>query len=122
MKVSLHYFIAVVWLVNGLYCKVLGQVPRHEQIVGRILGQTHSHTLTLLIGISEIVMAVWILSKFKARFNALVQISIVGIMNVIEFYLVPDLLLWGKWNAVFALGFMAMVGINEWGKSLFSSK
>jgi hypothetical protein len=30
--------IALVWLANGLLCKVLGLVPRHEAIVARILG------------------------------------------------------------------------------------
>lgn len=62
---ALSMLIALVWLMNGLFCKVLNWVPRHEQIVARILGETHSRTFTLLIGISEIVMTVWILSKFK---------------------------------------------------------
>ena len=36
----LHYLIAAVWLANGLFCKVLNLVPRHQQIVARILGKT----------------------------------------------------------------------------------
>ena len=32
------FLIAGVWLVFGLYCKVLNQVPRHEEIVAQILG------------------------------------------------------------------------------------
>jgi hypothetical protein len=27
--------LVLVWGVNGLWCKVLGQVPRHEQIVAQ---------------------------------------------------------------------------------------
>ncbi|CAH0172766.1 hypothetical protein SRABI27_01641 [Pedobacter sp. Bi27] len=105
-------FIALVWLVNGLLCKVLGLVPRHEQIVARILTPTYSHTFTILIGISEIVMAIWILSNFKTKLNALVQIVIVATMNTIEFILAPDLLLWGKFNSLFAFMFILVVFIN----------
>ncbi len=35
----LTYAIASVWLVNGLFCKVLNWVPRHQFIVARILGK-----------------------------------------------------------------------------------
>ena len=105
-------FIALVWLANGLLCKVLGLVPRHEQIVARILTPTYSHTFTILIGISEIVMAIWILSNFKTKLNALVQIVIVATMNTIEFILAPDLLLWGKFNSLFAFIFILVVFIN----------
>jgi len=52
----LNYFIATVWIANGLFCKVLNLVPRHQQIVARILGDDYSRLLTLLIGLSEIGM------------------------------------------------------------------
>jgi uncharacterized membrane protein YphA (DoxX/SURF4 family) len=109
----LTYCIAFVWLANGLFCKVLNLVPRHQEIVARILGSEHSRVLTFLIGCSEIIMALWILSKIKTRFNALTQIAIVAIMNTLEFMLVPDLLLWGKFNATFAFLFIALVFVNE---------
>ncbi|QXU41071.1 DoxX-like family protein [Pedobacter sp. D749] len=108
----LIWFIALVWLANGLFCKVLGLVPRHEQIVARILTSTYSHSLTILIGISEIVMAIWILSRFKTRLNAIVQIVVIATMNVIEFIFAPDLLLWGKFNSLFAFIFILIVFIN----------
>jgi hypothetical protein len=112
-QLSITLFISLVWLTNGLFCKVLNLVPRHEEIVARILGQEHSRTITVLIGISEIVMAVWILSRYKSRLNAILQIVIVGVMNVLEFILVPELLLWGKMNAVFAFIFILLVYCNE---------
>jgi len=40
-------------------------VTRHKEIVARILGNDYSRFLTILIGLSEILMAVWILSRFK---------------------------------------------------------
>jgi uncharacterized membrane protein YphA (DoxX/SURF4 family) len=109
----LNVLIALVWLVNGLYCKVLGYVPRHEEIVARILGAEYSSILIILIGISEIVMAAWIISGYKSRLNAALQIFIVLLMNLIEFIFASDLLLWGKMNIVFALLFVLIVYYNE---------
>jgi len=109
----LTYFIAAIWVANGLFCKVLNLVPRHEQIVARILGDDHSRLLTILIGLSEIMMAVWIVSGYKTRLNAIVQIVVVATMNALEFVLVPDLLLWGKFNSLFAFIFILVVYFNE---------
>ena len=103
------YSIALVWLVNGLLCKVLNLVPRHEQIVARILGDEFSRELTLMIGLSEVGMAIWFLSGIKQRFNIIAQIGIVLVMNILEFFLVPDLLLWGKLNLFIALLFVISV-------------
>src|SRR5258705_5486250 len=105
----LNYFIAAVWLINGLFCKVLNLVPRHQQIVARILGSEHARLLTFLIGLSEIVMAIWILSNVKTRLNTIAQILVIAAMNTLEFFLVPDLLLWGRANAVFAFIFIIII-------------
>ncbi len=107
------YCIAAVWLANGLFCKVLNLVPRHQLIVGQILGEQNSKTVTVLIGISEIIMAIWIVSGYKSRLNANVQILVVATMNIIEFIVVPDLLLLGKLNSFFALLFILVVYLNE---------
>jgi hypothetical protein len=107
------YFIAAVWMANGLFCKILNLVPRHEQIVAKILGNEYSRLLTVLIGLAEIIMAVWILSLFKTRLNALTQIIVVALMNSIEFFIAPELLLWGKANAFFALVFIVIIYCNE---------
>lgn len=109
----LSFLIATVWIANGLFCKVLNLVPRHQEIIGRILGNEYAGLFTKIIGSSEILMAVWIISGIKTRLNAMTQISIVAIMNVIEFLLVPDLLLWGKANSMFALLFILVTYYNE---------
>jgi hypothetical protein len=109
----LTLLISVVWLANGLFCKVLNLVPRQEQIVARILGEDYSRPLTFLIGLSEVLMAIWVLSKFKSKLNAITQILIVVTMNTLEFILVPDLLLWGRLNSLFALLFIGLVYYNE---------
>jgi hypothetical protein len=109
----LTYSIATIWLANGLFCKVLNLVPRHQQIVAKILGNEHSRLLTIVIGCSEIFMVIWILSNIKSRLNALIQIIIIATMNTLEFILVPELLLWGKVNAIFAFILILSVYFNE---------
>ena len=102
-----------VWLVNGLLCKVLNLVPRHQQIVADILGHQHARLFTLLIGLSEIMMSIWVLSKYKSKVNAIFQMIIVATMNLLEFILVPELLMWGKMNSLFAFVFICIVWYNE---------
>lgn len=114
----LTYCIAMVWMANGLFCKVLNLVPRHEQIVARILGETYARPLTLAIGLAEIGMAIWVLSRIKPRLNAVIQMAVVATMNTLEFFMVPDLLLWGKLNAFFAFLFVLLIYYHEfhWNK------
>jgi hypothetical protein len=109
----LNYSISTVWIANGLFCKVLDLVPRHRQIVASILGEDLSKPLTILIGLSEIGMAIWIISRRWTKLNAVLQILIIATMNVLEFSLVPDLLLWGKANALFAFMFILLIYYNE---------
>ena len=106
---GLQYLIASIWIINGLYCKILNLVPRHQQIVERILITEHARAITIIIGLLETGMALWIVSSFKRKLNALTQIVVVITMNMLEFFLAPDLLLWGKTNAVFALMFVAII-------------
>lgn len=107
------YFIAAVWIANGLFCKVLNLVPRHEEIVAKILQTYYSRQLVVIIGLLEIAMAICILSGYKTKINAIVQIVIVATMNTLEYFLAPDLLLWGKLNSFFAFVFIAVVYFNE---------
>lgn len=109
----INVLIAAVWLVNGLLCKVLNLVPRHQEIVKEILSTEYAGLLTILIGIAEVVMTVWILSNYKPKWNAVIQIVIIAVMNIIEFTMVPHLLLWGRLNIVFAAMFIALIYFNE---------
>lgn len=109
IPVVLNYLIASVWLANGLFCKVLGLVPRHEQIVGRILGQTWAHPLTIAIGCSEIMVAVAVATRRYVKQVTFFQMAIIGTMNILEFTLAPDLLLHGKMNIVFAFSFIGFL-------------
>lgn len=102
-------FMSLVWLVNGIFGKVLHVMPRHREIVGKILGDTFATEITIIIGVGEVILALWIFSRYLPRLSAITQIILVGTMNIIEFILVPDLLLWGKFNAMFAAIYILFV-------------
>jgi len=109
----INWLIALIWFINGLICKVLNFVPRHEAIVANILGESFSRPLTILIGLAELLMAIWIVSGIKPKWNAITQITVIGTMNILEFFLALDLLLWGRLNLYFALGLMLGIYLNE---------
>ncbi|MFN3664951.1 MAG: DoxX-like family protein [Sediminibacterium sp.] len=109
----LTFIIAFVWLINGLFCKVLNLVPRHEQIVARILGRKYSKQLTIIIGIAEILIAVIVLIKCKTKMNAVMQMLIIASMNIVEFIVAPDLLLWGRANIILAFMLIWLIYYNE---------
>src|SRR5258708_22694678 len=98
--------IAAPWLINGLFCKLLNLVPRHQLIVSRILGETNAPMATRTIGFLEILMFAWVLSGIQSRTCALTQIVLVATMNIIEFILAPDLLLFGRINIIVACIFI----------------
>lgn len=108
----IDFTLAGVWLTMGLYCKVLGQVPRHEAIVGEILGADNAVWLTPLIGFGEMCLAVWIATGYHRKVSAAIQILLVIAMNILEFTLAVDHLLWGPLNFIFALLFCALVYCN----------
>src|SRR5688572_30230813 len=110
----LNFFIAAVWLANGLFCKVLNLVPRHQEIVARIVGDGQAVLLTKAIGFAEMAMAFWVLSGYLARLNAIIQFTVIATMNVLEFIWVPDLLLWGRFNILFAFLFMLLILYNQY--------
>jgi len=113
LSTVLRILISLVWLINGLFCKVVDLVPRHQSIVARILGTEHAGLLTKTIGFLEIGMFVWVLSGFKSRLCVIFQIIAVLSMNILEFWLAPDLLLFGKLNLLVAFTFTLILVIYE---------
>jgi uncharacterized membrane protein YphA (DoxX/SURF4 family) len=113
LYVVLTWSFATVWAVNGLYCKILDGVPRHRAIVERILGVSYAGFFTRLIGVGEVLMAIWIVSGRWSRGSAIAQVVLVGIMNAMEFFMAPDLLLFGRINAVVACCYMVIVYLTE---------
>lgn len=113
LYLTLRIFFGGVWFVNGLYCKVLGMVPRHGEIVAKILGEDWAAWALPAIGVGEMVLALLVWSGFRPKLLAAAQIALVLAMNVMESFLAPELLLWGRWNAAFALAFCVLIFANE---------
>lgn len=84
---------ALVWLAFGLLAKVLDGVPRHRAIVARVVGSEWAGTLTLLVGVAEVLLAVWILSRRFPRWCAAAQTALLVSMNTLELWKARDLLL-----------------------------
>ena len=58
-------------------------------------------------------MTVWILSNYKSKLSAVLQMAVVAVMNVLELLFVPHLLLWGKMNMIYAFIFIVLIYFNE---------
>jgi uncharacterized membrane protein YphA (DoxX/SURF4 family) len=89
-------FVASVWLLHGLFNKLLHGSPRHLQIVQSVPGLSGAageHVLTA-VGFLEVGLAVWVLSGVAARACAAVQTIFLLSMNVIELTVARPLLLW----------------------------
>jgi hypothetical protein len=74
--------IALVWLYQGLWCKLLGRVPRHQQILERasLLGLA-AHRALLALGGLECLLAVWVLSGLKPQSAAIAETALLLSMN-----------------------------------------
>lgn len=109
LNTLINIFIASVWFLSGLLYKILLISPRHQLIVGKILGSEYAEIFTFLIGISEVLLALWILWGRLPRWTAIFQMLIIAVMNLLEFFLASEFLLWGRWNILFAFFFILFI-------------
>ena len=84
---------ASVWILFGLVFKVLNVVPRHQIIVATVLGDAVAGPVTLVIGVAETAMGIWILSRWRPRTCALAQTIAIVSMNALELTLAKEHLL-----------------------------
>src|SRR5579864_4353356 len=75
--------IAMVWLYQGLWCKVLGGVPRQEAVISTVpfLGTSQVRAAFIALGLVECGLALWVLSGQRMRQAAIVQIALLAAMN-----------------------------------------
>lgn len=75
--------IALVWLYQGLWCKLLGGVPRHEAVVGAVpfIGPAAARGVLIVLGLAECCIAVWVLSGKRMRDAAITQTVLLIVMN-----------------------------------------
>ncbi len=93
IRVWLGVGIGSVWVFHGLYSKLLHGVPRHQLIVGRVLGEGWAAPVTLTVGIGEVLLGLWIFSGRARRSCALLQTAALVSMNALEIALARDLLI-----------------------------
>jgi hypothetical protein len=108
--VTLRYAVAAVWLVHGLYNKLLGGSPRHLAIVQTVPGlegTTGVYALTA-VGVFEVALAVWIVSRKAPRACAAVQTMALLSMNVVELTYARHLLLWPAGLLPLNIAFLAL--------------
>ncbi|MFO1460517.1 MAG: DoxX-like family protein [Verrucomicrobiota bacterium] len=98
-----------VWIFHGLWSKVLGRIPRHEMIVGRILGESVAAPATILIGLGEIGLGIWVISGRHRRACAALQTLALVSMNTLEILLARDLLISAPGMVVLNLCFVILI-------------
>jgi uncharacterized membrane protein YphA (DoxX/SURF4 family) len=75
--------IALVWLYEGLWCKILGGVPRQAEVLAAapFIGPAAARLALIALGLAECGIAVWVLSGRRMRQAALVQTVLLILMN-----------------------------------------
>ena len=103
--------IASVWVFHGLYSKILNGIPRHRQIVSRVLGERFAGPATKFIGAMEVLMGLWILSGFERTLCAAVQTVGLFAMNALEIRFARDVLISPIGMVLLNLGFVCVIWI-----------
>ena len=75
--------IAMVWLYQGLWCKLLGRSEEQASIISAapFIGAAASRAFSVTLGLVECGIAIWVLSARRMRQAALVQTALLLAMN-----------------------------------------
>ncbi|HEY7216312.1 MAG TPA: DUF3419 family protein [Thermoanaerobaculia bacterium] len=75
--------VALVWLYQGLWCKLLGRCPGHRAIVEAVPGLSGRTGSIVLAGLGtiEVGLALWVLSGWRPRWAAAAQTLLLVGMN-----------------------------------------
>jgi uncharacterized membrane protein YphA (DoxX/SURF4 family) len=106
----LTLLVASVWLIHGLYNKLLHGSTRHLAIVQSVPwfgGSTGEHTL-MAVGLLETGIGLWVLVGSAPRLCAAVQTVLLPTMNVVELTFARHLLLWPAGLLPLNLAFLAL--------------
>jgi hypothetical protein len=75
--------VALVWLYQGLWCKLLARCPSHAVIVSPLpppIGGAAALLLPIL-GAIELMFALWVASAWRSRLAAMAQTTLLILMN-----------------------------------------
>ncbi|MGD0098513.1 MAG: DoxX-like family protein [Terracidiphilus sp.] len=88
--------IALVWLYQGLWCKVLVGVPHHRAVISAVpfIGSASATIALMVLGLFECGIAAWILHGRWMRQAAILQTALLVAMNasglIWAWSLIPD--------------------------------
>lgn len=79
----IHLAVAMVWLYEGLWCKLLNGEPRQMQVVAAVprYGPAIGDTFLKALGVVEVALAGWILSGATPLLCAAVQTILLIALN-----------------------------------------
>jgi hypothetical protein len=79
----IHVAVAAVWLYEGLWAKLLGREPNQARVVGAVpqLGARFGGSFLQMLGIVEVVLALWVLSRLAPVVCALAQTVLLVALN-----------------------------------------
>ena len=96
-------------MFHGLYSKIFDGIPRHRLIVVRVLGEGTARPASIVIGVLEVLLGIWVFSGRKRRACALVQTLAIASMNTLEILLARDLLISASGMVALNLAFLSLV-------------
>jgi hypothetical protein len=75
--------IAAVWLYEGLWCKVLGRERHQMKVVEAVptLGPILGRRFLLVLGLTEMALAVWVVSGIAPGLCAIAQTALLVTLN-----------------------------------------
>lgn len=88
--------IALVWLYQGLWCKVLAGSAHHLAVISAVplIGPATGRFALLLLGLIECGLAVWVITGRQLRNAAIAQTALLAVMNtggvIWAWRLIPD--------------------------------
>jgi uncharacterized membrane protein YphA (DoxX/SURF4 family) len=85
-------FVGSVWVFHGLYSKLLNGLPRHREIVARVVGEELATPVTKLVGAGEVMLGLWTWSGRARKSCAATQTAALMSMNTFEIARAKDLL------------------------------
>lgn len=79
----IHLAVAAVWLYEGLWCKLLGGEPHQAQVVAAVprYGPRVGSVFLKVLGLVEVAIAVWVLSRAAPLLCAIVQTVLLVSLN-----------------------------------------
>lgn len=101
------------WLVHGLHNKVLHGSPRHLAIVQSVPGLSGGagETALFAVGVAEIVLAAWVISRWHPRTCAAVQTILLLSMNGLELTFAAHLLIWPEGLIPINIAFLGLAWV-----------